>query len=153
MQDVSRILDKADKVRRAFGANRGLLIILLALWSVRRKPRVIEACIALVSGGVALAGRIPFPAPGPRATLIKPHILTGIVLDLSERLRTFWLRLGTLVHGTHCVSLTVATGPSRAPPRQASQRAWTGVEHQDRSPIQHQILQTTCTYGVYGSLG
>jgi hypothetical protein len=55
MQDVSRILNKADKVRRAFGANRGLIIILMALWSARRKPGVIEACIALVSGGVALA--------------------------------------------------------------------------------------------------
>jgi hypothetical protein len=55
MQDISRILDKADKVRRAFGVNRGLIIILMALWSVRRKPGVIELCIALVSGGLALA--------------------------------------------------------------------------------------------------
>jgi hypothetical protein len=55
MQDVSAILDKAYKVRRAFGANRGLLIIPMAFWSVRRKPGVIKVCIALVSGGFALA--------------------------------------------------------------------------------------------------
>ena len=54
MQDISRILEKADKVRRAFGVNRGI-IILMALWSVRRKPGVIELCIALVSGDLALA--------------------------------------------------------------------------------------------------
>ena len=55
MQDISRILEKADKVRRAFGVNRRLLIILMAIWSVRRKPGVVELCIALVSGGLALA--------------------------------------------------------------------------------------------------
>jgi hypothetical protein len=52
--DLSRILANAGAVKRAFGMNRGLVIILLALWSARRRPQAMSVLLALASGAVAL---------------------------------------------------------------------------------------------------
>ena len=52
--DFSGILAHVSTVKRAFGINRGLVIILLALWSARRRPQVTGVFLALASGAIAL---------------------------------------------------------------------------------------------------
>jgi hypothetical protein len=52
--DLSGILANAGAVKRAFGSNRGLIIILLALWSARRRPQIMGVLLALAGGAVAL---------------------------------------------------------------------------------------------------
>ena len=52
--DVSRVLAKVGLVSRAFGPNRGLLIIVLAILSANRRPQIAGLLLAVLSVGIAV---------------------------------------------------------------------------------------------------
>lgn len=52
---VTGVLAQAGTVMRAFGPNRGLLIILLAIWSVRERPRFSGLLLVGLSATLAVS--------------------------------------------------------------------------------------------------
>lgn len=53
---VDGVLVHAALIRRAFGPNRGLLIILMAIWSVRERPRFSGLLLVGLSATLAVSG-------------------------------------------------------------------------------------------------
>jgi hypothetical protein len=52
---VDGVLAHAALIRRAFGPNRGLLIILMAIWSVREHPRFSGLLLVGLSATLAVS--------------------------------------------------------------------------------------------------